>query len=488
MGERATEGLWGKLGVARAGLLGFGLWWAWWDMFRVSDSHILPVLGDSSTDVDRLAVAIGFWLCAFLLWRASKRIRMLCLHRSWLVVSVVAATVLSAVIYASLFGLFVPCGFAVRFLVGAAGTPLFFAWFEYYSMDVVKKPGIVVPLCLVLDAAILALFVVFHLFVPYPVLAVVHLLLLPASLALLLARVPKDEKGCLRTFGGVEAKLSVRLPWGLMAALAVFGAIFGFVLNAAPDFAANSVAGEHGPLFLEIAGMVAGSVLFLALGRRGVEGGYLSLRWVTVPFMVLSLLSLLTVAGFSPVITKVFLWMGYEYLDLIMMTLYIWMARELGVLPLNVHAQGQSADTFGIMVGMAAGVAFGNVFSQLSATAVSAIVTILVLVVMVTALFVMTDRNIATFWGLLKKPPRGEADARSQFEERLGAFAAEYGLTPREREIVGMLVQQQRPVLIAEKLVISRETVRSHISRIYVKCQCHSQIELVRMFEDYERS
>lgn len=27
---------------ASASLLGFGLWWAWYDFFRIADSHLLP--------------------------------------------------------------------------------------------------------------------------------------------------------------------------------------------------------------------------------------------------------------------------------------------------------------------------------------------------------------------------------------------------------------------------------------------------------------
>ena len=57
-------------------------------------------------------------------------------------------------------------------------------------------------------------------------------------------------------------------------------------------------------------------------------------------------------------------------------------------------------------------------------------------------------------------------------------MAATFGLTPRETEILELLAEGQRPPQIAEKLVISVSTARTHVKNLYAKVGAHSQIEV----------
>jgi len=52
---------------------------------------------------------------------------------------------------------------------------------------------------------------------------------------------------------------------------------------------------------------------------------------------------------------------------------------------------------------------------------------------------------------------------------------ADYGLTDREREILGCLVDGQKQKEIAEKLFLSPHTIDTHLRNIYAKLQVHSQ-------------
>ena len=54
-----------------------------------------------------------------------------------------------------------------------------------------------------------------------------------------------------------------------------------------------------------------------------------------------------------------------------------------------------------------------------------------------------------------------------------------YHLTPKETEILGQLSKGNSYKLIAAHLVISIDTVRTHIKKIYEKLQVHSQTEAV---------
>lgn len=55
----------------------------------------------------------------------------------------------------------------------------------------------------------------------------------------------------------------------------------------------------------------------------------------------------------------------------------------------------------------------------------------------------------------------------------------EAGLSPREKDVLTCLVEGLSYKMIAHQLMISFETVRSHIKRIYEKLQVHNNTEAV---------
>lgn len=65
------------------------------------------------------------------------------------------------------------------------------------------------------------------------------------------------------------------------------------------------------------------------------------------------------------------------------------------------------------------------------------------------------------------------------FEARVDLIADERGLTAREREIAHLLARGRNGSFIQEKLVISRNTAKTHIRHIYAKLGVHSQQELI---------
>ena len=55
-------------------------------------------------------------------------------------------------------------------------------------------------------------------------------------------------------------------------------------------------------------------------------------------------------------------------------------------------------------------------------------------------------------------------------------------LSPRECEIVRLLLDGERVPTIAQKLVLSQSTVRDHLAASFKKLGLHSQQELLRLF------
>lgn len=80
------------------------------------------------------------------------------------------------------------------------------------------------------------------------------------------------------------------------------------------------------------------------------------------------------------------------------------------------------------------------------------------------------------------EPPMSPGIARmiiQNMQEQTARPAADYGLTAREKEILGQLSGGKGLKMIAGDLAISLDTVRTHIKNIYEKLQVHSQAEAV---------
>lgn len=62
--------------------------------------------------------------------------------------------------------------------------------------------------------------------------------------------------------------------------------------------------------------------------------------------------------------------------------------------------------------------------------------------------------------------------------------AARYQLTPRERDVLGLLARGRTSPIIQERLVVSQNTVRTHVRHIYTKLGVHSQQELINLVDE----
>ena len=75
--------------------------------------------------------------------------------------------------------------------------------------------------------------------------------------------------------------------------------------------------------------------------------------------------------------------------------------------------------------------------------------------------------------------PAPVGDAAADLEGRIAALPASLGVSSREAQIMLLFAQGHSANWIAEELVISKNTVRSHIRSIYTKLDVHSRRELL---------
>lgn len=70
-----------------------------------------------------------------------------------------------------------------------------------------------------------------------------------------------------------------------------------------------------------------------------------------------------------------------------------------------------------------------------------------------------------------------------QFEARSIELAAEYRLTPRERDVALLLAHGRTASYIGSELALSTNTVRGYMQEVYAKLGVHSKQELIDLFE-----
>lgn len=106
-------------------------------------------------------------------------------------------------------------------------------------------------------------------------------------------------------------------------------------------------------------------------------------------------------------------------------------------------------------------------------------------VLLTSALFIENRNNLVEAWGSERL---GDTAEDERVRELCCSMLAEtHALSPRETEILGYLAQGMTRKDIGEKLVLSGETVKTHIQHIYEKCGVHSKQELLDLVEFVSR-
>lgn len=88
----------------------------------------------------------------------------------------------------------------------------------------------------------------------------------------------------------------------------------------------------------------------------------------------------------------------------------------------------------------------------------------------------------------VKQNQAHDADAPN-YQDRLSKQAAlvrqHYRLSARETEVMELIARGNTVARIAEQLVVSENTIRTHSKRIYAKLDIHKKQELVDLLETF---
>ena len=101
---------------------------------------------------------------------------------------------------------------------------------------------------------------------------------------------------------------------------------------------------------------------------------------------------------------------------------------------------------------------------------------------MVFALFAKENHIAEGGWEGVR--PAAEASDEASFaEQRYEGAAAVFSLSPRETEVFYLLLRGRSRAHIAKELVVTEETVKSHIKAIYQKAGVHTKQDLIDRVE-----
>ena len=84
-------------------------------------------------------------------------------------------------------------------------------------------------------------------------------------------------------------------------------------------------------------------------------------------------------------------------------------------------------------------------------------------------------------------PERVQLDGEEIRDRACASVGGRYRLTPREQEVLGLLVRGRTASYIAEALFISGTTAKTHIKHIYQKTGVQSKQELLDIVEEEQK-
>ncbi|WP_251230402.1 response regulator transcription factor [Adlercreutzia aquisgranensis] len=156
----------------------------------------------------------------------------------------------------------------------------------------------------------------------------------------------------------------------------------------------------------------------------------------------------------------------------------------------DVNARHVFAVTHIVMyVGMFAGSVLGmsTQTAVMDPTTVLGITLLLFLCLIAASCWLGNDKSAGKVWGRrIELTPRGRHD--QLLTRTCQAIADEYRLTAKETEILEHLVRKQTLDQIADALVVSKNTVRTHVRNLYAKIGAHSQSDVYRLFDQVKRA
>lgn len=262
------------------------------------------------------------------------------------------------------------------------------------------------------------------------------------------------------------------LPKRYLATAFMHGISMGAIFALA-SFQADSVLD---PLvqpvsFLLGAVLVGGSVYGARMDYNGL------LYKVGIPIIAFGLLVIALVPNVMSLGSSIYL-IGYCFINVIMICLNMYFVTGLGFSPVYIIGFSTLLMVCGELTGLALGTLSLTAFG--SQTGFLLLGCSIAFGLPVGALYCLNERNMLSGWGSVKIED-SVLDRPHEAAQRL--VVAEYGLSAREAEILGLVARGNTRKGMASALHLSEDTVKSYLRNLYAKLGVHSKQEVMDLLE-----
>lgn len=129
-----------------------------------------------------------------------------------------------------------------------------------------------------------------------------------------------------------------------------------------------------------------------------------------------------------------------------------------------------------------AGWGFGAVVTAHAAPAEAQAIfyTITVVLIAIFVVVFVTERNLFSKWGITAQALGTDDESRAaRVSMRVADLSRQHGLTPREEEVLQLLVRGKSMAEMESELFVAQGTIKAHINHIYRKFDVHSRKDLL---------
>lgn len=246
-----------------------------------------------------------------------------------------------------------------------------------------------------------------------------------------------------------------------------------------------------------IFGLIVVGVVFLVIVAKLRERFNAALTYrLSLPIMVAGFVAIALFFDTHAAMSILLINAGYEFFDILTWVLFVDVSRRRNENALHIFGLGVAF----MFAGMGAGTMAGRACDAMIASGdmqISAVAMLATLCLVVVAFMVLPEGVVAQLSQTMRTsrkekdveeaPAVAVVDAGAgRLEQHCASVARDYGLTPRESEVIVLLAYGRTLSIIARDLQIAKGTARTHIENIYRKLDVHKQQELIDQVETYE--
>ena len=356
---------------------------------------------------------------------------------------------------------------AFSFVAGAALALNHVYWVAIYASEDPRCAPCIVGGFLLLSCAIAFIGVVLPL-----VAAFVLIALLPLVAAIAVEKLGREGSSLVDVgFERPTTKNAYRLPAGFLFGIVVMGLVYGLAQDFSLVYASS---GSAIAIDCFVVNAVVGLIVVAYAQKTGKNFGYSSLCLAIVPIAGLAqgmiavfrtdLLPLsFAVMRFAYMLFDAMLWLQlprvFERIRSIRVFLLVRLAFEGSML---------------VAVGLHRLLMFVPDFQAFNWVALTCLALLLAALT-----WAFASDSVGTVWNLM--PTR--VPYTGKFRRACKSIEDEYGLTPRESEVLELVLRGRSGPYIEEKLFISKNTFQTHMRNVYNKMDIHSQQDLLDLLE-----